>query len=180
MFEMVLGGWLSSVLCQKGAVRACSLHGGSATLANKLQRVCMSKFCNYSLTRFTVACLCSFAGSHAAQMLARSGVAKLRLIDFDQVSLSSLNRHAVATRADVGLPKALVLKRRLLEVAPFVDIDARVALFDDAAAPELLSGTNLRLCCAACCQRNLYFNFPLHFVIRGNAICGGLNCLFGS
>lgn len=27
-----------------------------------------------------------------------------------QVSLSSLNRHAVATRADVGLPKAKVLK----------------------------------------------------------------------
>ena len=27
-----------------------------------------------------------------------------------QVSLSSLNRHALATRADVGLPKAEVLK----------------------------------------------------------------------
>lgn len=30
---------------------------------------------------------------------------RLRVIDFDQVSLSSLNRHAVATWADVGLPK---------------------------------------------------------------------------
>ena len=35
---------------------------------------------------------------------------KLRLIDFDQVSLSSLNRHALATRADVGMPKAICLK----------------------------------------------------------------------
>ena len=35
---------------------------------------------------------------------------KLRLIDFDQVSLSSLNRHALATRADVGMPKATCLK----------------------------------------------------------------------
>lgn len=35
----------------------------------------------------------------------RSGVKRLRVIDFDQVSLSSLNRHAVATWADVGLPK---------------------------------------------------------------------------
>lgn len=36
---------------------------------------------------------------------ARSGVKRLRVIDFDQVSLSSLNRHAVATWADVGYPK---------------------------------------------------------------------------
>ena len=43
-------------------------------------------------------------------MLLRSGVRKLRLIDFDQVSLSSLNRHALATRADVGMPKATCLK----------------------------------------------------------------------
>ncbi|MFN9983223.1 MAG: ThiF family adenylyltransferase, partial [bacterium] len=36
-------------------------------------------------------------GSHAANMLARAGVGYLRLIDFDQVTLSSLNRHACAT-----------------------------------------------------------------------------------
>ncbi len=35
-------------------------------------------------------------GSHAAHMLLRSGIKKLRFIDFDQVTLSSLNRHAVA------------------------------------------------------------------------------------
>jgi len=49
-------------------------------------------------------------GSHAAHMLLRSGVGRLRLIDFDQVSLSSLNRHATATRQDVGLPKATCLQ----------------------------------------------------------------------
>jgi hypothetical protein len=31
-------------------------------------------------------------GSHAANMLVRSGIQHIRLIDFDQVSLSSLNR----------------------------------------------------------------------------------------
>ena len=47
-------------------------------------------------------------GSHAAHMLARAGIKRLRLIDFDQVTLSSLNRHAVADRADVGKPKVVV------------------------------------------------------------------------
>ena len=38
-------------------------------------------------------------------MLVRSGVARVRLIDFDQVTLSSLNRHAVAAMGDVGKSK---------------------------------------------------------------------------
>lgn len=57
-------------------------------------------------------------GSHTAHMLARSGVQYLRLVDFDQVTLSSLNRHAVATLKDVGLPKATVLCQHLREICP--------------------------------------------------------------
>ena len=51
-------------------------------------------------------------GSHAAHMLVRSGVRKIRVVDFDLVTLSSLNRHAVATHDDVGLPKVTVLRDR--------------------------------------------------------------------
>lgn len=79
-------------------------------------------------------------GSHAANMLARSGVQRLRLVDFDQVSLSSLNRHAVAVLEDVGKPKAEVVKKRLLSVVPWCDIDARVAVFNFERADQLLSG----------------------------------------
>ena len=57
-------------------------------------------------------------GSHAAHMLARAGVRYLRLVDFDQVTLSSLNRHAVATLKDVGLPKATVLCDYLRQICP--------------------------------------------------------------
>jgi len=60
-------------------------------------------------------------GSHTAHMLARAGVRYLRLIDFDQVTLSSLNRHAVATLKDVGLPKATVLSNFLREICPDSD-----------------------------------------------------------
>ena len=41
-------------------------------------------------------------GSHAAHMLARAGVRRMRLIDFDNVSLSSLNRHATWTSPCAG------------------------------------------------------------------------------
>jgi tRNA threonylcarbamoyladenosine dehydratase len=57
--------------------------------------------------------------------LARSGVERLRVVDFDQVTLSSLNRHALATGADVGSPKVQVVRKRLEAVVPWVRIDAR-------------------------------------------------------
>ncbi|CAK7263983.1 hypothetical protein SEPCBS119000_000768 [Sporothrix epigloea] len=82
---------------------------------------------------------CGGVGSHCAAALARSGVARIRLVDFDQVSLSSLNRHAVATLADVGRPKVRVLARRLLAVTPWVRFDLRGEKFEASAAARLLS-----------------------------------------
>ncbi|GLT28772.1 hypothetical protein SLA2020_036800 [Shorea laevis] len=79
-------------------------------------------------------------GSHAASMLLRSGVGRLLLVDFDQVSLSSLNRHAVATRADVGTPKALCLKKHFSSIFPECRIDAKVLLYDASSEEEILSG----------------------------------------
>jgi len=86
-------------------------------------------------------------GSHAAVMLARNGVQRIRLIDFDQVTLSSLNRHAAATRTDVGRPKVEVLKKYIETIAPFVTVDARVVLFNASNAQECFEGLrNIRSC----------------------------------
>ncbi|GAA95582.1 uncharacterized protein L969DRAFT_85265 [Mixia osmundae IAM 14324] len=79
-------------------------------------------------------------GSAAALMLARSGVGRIRLIDFDQCTLSSLNRHATATLADVGLPKVKACQRAFRAIAPWVRIDARVELFRMQDADILLAG----------------------------------------
>lgn len=79
-------------------------------------------------------------GSHVSNMLVRSGVQRIRLIDFDQVSLSSLNRHACATMDDVGRSKASVLKTCLHKVLPWSDIEAVSEMFHGADAERLLSG----------------------------------------
>ncbi|KAM0747569.1 hypothetical protein T439DRAFT_340658 [Meredithblackwellia eburnea MCA 4105] len=79
-------------------------------------------------------------GSSTAAMLVRSGVKKIRLIDFDQVSLSSLNRHATANLAQVGTPKVLSCADYFESVAPWVEVDARVELFGQENAAELLDG----------------------------------------
>jgi tRNA threonylcarbamoyladenosine dehydratase len=57
-------------------------------------------------------------GSHAAHMLARSGIGHLKLIDYDQLTLSSLNRHACGVVADVGRPKVEILANFLRQICP--------------------------------------------------------------
>ena len=79
-------------------------------------------------------------GSHAAHLLLRSGVGKLRIVDFDQVSLSSLNRHAVATRADVGVPKAACLQRHFAAICPEIEVEALNCMYTDATEDVVLAG----------------------------------------
>ncbi|KAL8125454.1 tRNA threonylcarbamoyladenosine dehydratase isoform X2 [Apium graveolens] len=79
-------------------------------------------------------------GSHAASMLLRSGVGRLLLVDFDQVSLSSLNRHAVATREDVGTSKARCLKKHFSSIFPESHVTAKVLLYDSSSEEEIFSG----------------------------------------
>ena len=77
-------------------------------------------------------------GSHAVTALARSGVSHIRLVDFDQVTLSSLNRHALATLADVGTPKVHCVRKRLEQIVPWINFDCRNELYTSEAASDLL------------------------------------------
>jgi tRNA A37 threonylcarbamoyladenosine dehydratase len=82
-------------------------------------------------------------GSHTAHMLARAGVSHLRLIDFDQVTLSSLNRHACATLEDVGSPKATCLRMYLEKICPdpqLLRIEDIVQMYTAKNGPQLLAG----------------------------------------
>jgi tRNA threonylcarbamoyladenosine dehydratase len=76
-------------------------------------------------------------GSHAACALVRNGVGAVRLVDFDAVTASSLNRHAVATAADVGRSKVQVLAEALARISP-VRIDGRQAFFAEETREQLL------------------------------------------
>ncbi|KAG6179848.1 hypothetical protein E4U36_005315 [Claviceps purpurea] len=87
---------------------------------------------------FVVVVGCGGVGSHCVAALARSGVSNIRLIDFDQVTLSSLNRHAVATLADVGTSKVHCLQRRLIAIAPWVKFYLQQEKFEAAVADRIL------------------------------------------
>ena len=61
-------------------------------------------------------------GSHAVMTLIRSGIQNLKVIDYDIVTLSSLNRHAFALREDVGKLKSTVVKEYTKKIFPLTNI----------------------------------------------------------
>jgi tRNA A37 threonylcarbamoyladenosine dehydratase len=71
-------------------------------------------------------------GSHTAHALARSGVGRLVLVDFDRVTESSLNRNPLAGPDDVGRLKIEVIARELARTCPDTEV-ATIELFVDAA-----------------------------------------------
>ncbi|KAF9400680.1 hypothetical protein BGX21_003747 [Mortierella sp. AD011] len=79
-------------------------------------------------------------GSWAASMLIKSGIGGIRIIDYDHITLSGLNQHATASRADIGTPKAIAMKQYFKTIAPWVEVDARVECLQKDSAERLLSG----------------------------------------
>lgn len=68
-------------------------------------------------------------GGHLAEALARAGVGRIHLIDRDTVSLSNINRQAVALHSTVGLPKAEVMRDRILDINPACEVTASVCFY---------------------------------------------------
>ncbi|KAG0703571.1 hypothetical protein DFH29DRAFT_998396 [Suillus ampliporus] len=85
---------------------------------------------------------CGGVGSWAAVMLVRSGVSKIRLVDFDYVTLSSLNRHATAVLADVATPKVGCIERTLKQISPWVEVDSRAEIWRKEDGGRLLEGAD--------------------------------------
>ena len=76
------------------------------------------------LAQATVAiCGLGGLGSNVAINLARAGIKKLILVDFDYVDVTNLQRQQYKA-SQVGTPKVLALVENLKEIAPYVELEA--------------------------------------------------------
>jgi tRNA A37 threonylcarbamoyladenosine dehydratase len=84
-------------------------------------------------------------GSWAVEALARSGVARLRLIDLDQVAESNINRQIQALDHTVGQAKVEALRDRIAGIHPGCEVQLVEDFLDEAnldqcLQPEALDG----------------------------------------
>ncbi|WP_270979680.1 thiamine biosynthesis protein ThiF [Campylobacter helveticus] len=81
-------------------------------------------------------------GSHIAIMLARSGLGGLKLIDFDVVEPSNLNRQAYRV-SDLGKFKTEALKEQIAEINPYTQVEIHTLKIDENNLKELFKDTNI-------------------------------------
>jgi molybdopterin-synthase adenylyltransferase len=88
---------------------------------------------------------CGALGTVEAEILARAGVGKLRIIDRDFVEWSNLQRQFLFDESDAaeGLPKAIAAARRLSSINADVVVEPIVADLTPANAAELLEQAEL-------------------------------------
>ena len=75
-------------------------------------------------------------GGYVCEALVRTGVGSFDLIDDDKVCLTNLNRQIIATRKTVGQYKTDVMKERMLEINPKVDVRVHKCFFLPENADE--------------------------------------------
>lgn len=68
-------------------------------------------------------------GGYVAEALARAGVGSITIVDKDTVSESNINRQIIALHSTVGRDKVDVLKERMLDINPDLQVDARKCFF---------------------------------------------------
>ncbi len=86
-------------------------------------------------------------GGIASYILARIGVGRIRLIDFDTVELSNLNRQCFALYSTVGEKKVKVGRKILTDINPALEIEAIDAKLNYDNAKELLANAEIILQC---------------------------------
>lgn len=112
-------------------------------------------------------------GSYTVEALARSGLGKLTLIDYDKVSPSNLNRQLIATEATIGQAKTEAAAARIRQINPLCQVVcheyAWPAEIDEATARSFLpadldyivdaiDSTGAKICLARLAAR---WNLPL-------------------
>ena len=86
-------------------------------------------------------------GGFAAEALARSGVGKIKILDFDTISETNINRQIIATHKTVGRLKTEVMEERLKEINPDIQVEAYPVFLSLENHHLLFDGSDLVLDC---------------------------------
>lgn len=77
-------------------------------------------------------------GAYAAEQICRAGIGRMTIVDADKVNESNINRQLPALHSTLGLPKAEVVGKRLLDINPELQLTVVNEFLRDERTEELL------------------------------------------
>lgn len=88
---------------------------------------------------------CGGLGGYIIEALARAGAGHLRLMDGDTFKESDLNRQLLASSMNLGRPKTLAARQRILAVNSLVEVEEMPYFLSAENAAEALAGCHLAI-----------------------------------
>lgn len=116
-------------------------------------------------------------GSNVAVSLARSGIGRLCLIDFDNVDLSNINRQQYGI-SQLGMPKTEAMKDNIRSIAPYCDIEIHNERINEKNCLTLLKNAEI-ICecfdnpeCKAMLVNVVSESFPDKYIVSASGMSG--------
>lgn len=78
-------------------------------------------------------------GSFAAEALGRCGVGNLVLIDYDVINETNINRQIHSTTKTIGRAKVEVMKERLIEINPNINVKTYREMYNENTSKNLIN-----------------------------------------
>lgn len=142
-------------------------------LAERIGRELLEKFGAASVA----VCGLGGLGSNVAISLARAGVGRLHLIDFDRVDLSNMNRQQYGV-SQLGMYKTEALKSTLSQIAPYCEIVTDCVRVTEENINALVADDDI-ICeafdvpeCKAMLVNGVMENFPEKYLVAGSGMAG--------
>ncbi len=78
-------------------------------------------------------------GSWAAEALARSGVGRLTIVDYDEICITNTNRQLHTISGLIGKKKAQVMAERIQKINPQIQVEFMPLFYNKDTSEEILS-----------------------------------------
>jgi tRNA A37 threonylcarbamoyladenosine dehydratase len=95
------------------------------------------QFANVMRSRVLVVGL-GAVGGYVVEALARGGVGALKIVDFDSVQPTNINRQLLALEQTIGKKKIDVARERIMSINPDCNVEAEAVFVDEDSLPQLL------------------------------------------
>lgn len=117
---------------------------------------------------------CGALGAAHAEMLARAGVGKLRIVDRDFVEFTNLQRQTLFKESDAAerLPKAIAAKTRIAEINSEIDVEAIVADVNNSNIESLIRDCDLVI--------DGTDNFQVRYLVNDTCVKNGVTWIYGA
>lgn len=116
-------------------------------------------------------------GSNISVALARAGIGKLILIDFDKVDISNIHRQQYKIN-QIGMSKTEALRENLEEINPFVEIESKTVCIDENNITSLLKNADI-VCeafddaeCKAMLTNRVLEKMPEKYIVAASGMAG--------